>query len=100
MLPYDTGICCCAFSFINLLLLSIPFLYFLKNLILMNQQNGPQFQHVLALCAFFNRGNTEGTNALKQIVLDVCVCFVIHKFVSGLILWFLGNLRFDDLCEE
>ena len=33
-------------------------------------------------------------------MFDICVCFVLCKFVSGLILWFLENLWFDDLCAE
>ena len=37
---------------------------------------------------------------LKNFVFDVCVCFVLCKFVSGLILWFMDNLWFDDLCAE
>ena len=49
---------------------------------------------------FFNRGDTEGTNSSTILCLMFCVCFVICKDVSGLILRFLGNLWFDDLCEE
>ena len=47
---------------------------------------------------FFNRGDTEGTNSTK----NVCLIFmyVLGEFVSGLILWFLDNLWFDDLCAE
>ena len=51
-----------------------------------------------SLSAFFNRGNIEGINSFLKIVFDVCVCFVLCKFVLGLILWFLENLWFDDLC--
>ena len=36
----------------------------------------------------------------EKYVFDVCVCFVVCKFVSGLIWCFLGKLWFDDLCEE
>ena len=75
-----------------LLLLLILFLYFKKNLVLINRRNGPRYQRVLALRAFFDRGDTEGTNS--------SVCFVLFKFVSGLILWFLDNLWFDDLRAE
>ena len=55
-----------------------------------------------ALRAFFflNRGNTEGTNSSKILCLMFCVCFGLCKVMSGLTLWFLGNLGFDDLCEE
>ena len=39
------------------------------------------------------------TNSLKKKkkVFDVCVFSVLCEFVSGLILWFLDNLWFDDL---
>ena len=30
-------------------------------------------------------------------MLSVCVCFALFKFVSGLILWFMADLWFDDL---
>ena len=33
-------------------------------------------------------------------MFNVCVFFVLCGFVSGLILWFLDNLCFDDLCAE
>ena len=50
-----------------------------------------------SLTCFSNRGNTEGTNFLDNFVFDVCVCFVLCKFVFGPILCFLENLWFDDL---
>ena len=53
-----------------------------------------------SLMCFFNRGDTDGTNSSKKFVFNVCVCFVLCKFVSGLILWFLDNLWFDDLSAE
>ena len=66
MLPYGTGICCYAFICLNfLLLLSIPFSYFKKNLVLINRRNGPRYQRVLVFMCFFNRGETEGTNSSK-----------------------------------
>ena len=37
---------------------------------------------------------------LRKFCVDVCVCFVLCKFVSGLILWFMDNLWFVDLCAE
>ena len=61
-----------------------PFLFFytfFKNLVLINRRNGPRYQRVLALCAFFNRGDAEGTNSSKMFVFSVCVCFVLCKFV-------------------
>ena len=36
----------------------------------------------------------------ENFVFDIYVGFVLCKFVSGLILWFLENLLFDDLCAE
>ena len=66
----------------------------------MNRRNGPQYQRVLALCAFFfNRGDTEGTNSSK-ILCSMFIYVVLCKFVSGLILWFIDNVWFDDLCAE
>ena len=53
-----------------------------------------------SLMCFFNRGDTEGTNSSKKFVSDVCVCFVLCKFVSCLILWFVDDLWFDDLRAE
>ena len=32
--------------------------------------------------------------------VGVGVCFVLCKYVSGLILWFIDNLWFDDLRAE
>ena len=54
----------------------------------------------IALRAFFNRGGTEGTNS--SIVL--CSVFVYVLFYvnlcTGLILWFLNDLWFDDFRGE
>ena len=73
------------------------FLFFFFNLVLINQWNGPRYQRVLAFCAFFNKGDTEGTNFSKIL----CSMFVYVSFYvnlcTGLILWFLNNLWFDDL---
>ena len=90
-------ICCYAFiSFFCLfMLLSIPFLYFLKSGIDKSTERST-IPACPSLMCFFNRG--EGTNSSKQFVFNVCVCFVLCKFVSGLVLWFLKNLWFDDLC--
>ena len=51
---------------------------------------------------FFLMGaNIEGTNSSKILCLVfVYVCFVLNKFVSGLILWIGEKLWFDDLCAE
>ena len=64
-----------------LLLLSIPFLYFFKNLVLINRRNGPRYQRVLALCAFSTGVIPKGL-ILRKFVSDVFVCFVLCKFVS------------------
>ena len=67
--------------FLNfLLLLSISFLHYFKNLVLINPRNGPRYQRVLALCVFFNRGNTEGTNSSKIL----CWMFVYVLFYVNL----------------
>ena len=82
MLPYDTGICCYAFIFVIFVIASVHsfFMPFLKSGI-----------DKLTEWSMIPRGDTKGTNSLKKIVLDVCVCFILCKFVSGLILWFLDN---------
>ena len=46
----------------------------------------------------FNRDDTKGTNSSK--FLRSMFVYVSCKFVSGLILWFMENLWFDDLRAE
>ena len=76
------------------------FLHFKKKkMVLINRQNGPRYQSVLALCAFLTGAILKG-QIFEKNLFEVCVCFVVCKFVSGLILRFLGKLWFDDLCEE
>ena len=48
----------------------------------------------------FYRGNTEGANTLNILCLMFLYVFVLCRFVSGLILWLLDNLWFDDLRAE
>ena len=60
---------------------------------------GPRYQRVLAFCAFSTGVVPKGL-ILRNFVFDVCVCFVLCKFVSGLILWFMDNLWVDDLHVE
>ena len=40
----------------------------------------------------------------KGLILRIFLClmfaYVLYEFVSGLILWILENLWFDDLCAE
>ena len=84
----------------KLLLLSIPFSYlsFFKSGI-DKLTEWSMIPACPSLMCFFNRGNTEGTNSLKILCyMFVYVCYIC-QFVSGLILWVLGNLWFGDLCE-
>ena len=85
----------------KLLLLSIPSFFF--NTFLESGIDKSMESSTIPVCpslmCFFNRDDTEGTNSLK-ILCDVCVCFVLCKFESGLILWFMDNLLFDDLHAE
>ena len=43
---------------------------------------------------FFSRGDTKGTNFSK--ILCSMFVYVLCKFVSELILWFMNNVWFDD----
>ena len=77
------------------------FLYFKKNLVLINRRNGPRYQRVLALRVFFVfltgvilRGLIVGKFCVR------CLCMFYVNLCTGLILWFLNNLWFDDLREE
>ena len=70
-----------------------------KNLVLINRWNGPRYQHVLVLCAFLTEAIPKGLILRKFCLMFVCF-FVLCGFVSGLILWFLDNLWFDDLHAE
>ena len=54
-------------------------------MVLINRRNGPRYQCVLALCAFFNRGNTEGTNSSGKKMKFV---YGLSLFVYGLIFLF------------
>ena len=49
---------------------------------------------------FFNRGGTEGTDSSKIFVFDVCVCFVLCKFMHRTDFVILNNVWFDDLRAE
>ena len=51
-----------------------------------------------SLMCFFNRGTTKGTNSSKILCLMFLYVLVLCKFGSGLILWFLEDLWFDELC--
>ena len=103
MLPYDTGICCYAFIyFLKIFYCFCPFLFyafFLKSGI----DKTTEWCTIPAspsLMCFFNRGGTEGTYSSRVLCsMFVCVLFCV-SLCAGLILWFLSNLWFDDLCAE
>ena len=48
----------------------------------------------------FNRGDTEGTNSLKILCSMVVYVLFYVNLCTGLILWFMNNLLFDDLRAE
>ena len=48
---------------------------------------------------FFNWGDTEGSNSKILRSMFVYVLFYVN-LCTGLILWFLNNLLFDDLRAE
>ena len=86
--------------YIILLLLSIPFTYvyiFLKSGIDKSTE-WSTIPACLSLRCFLNRGDIKGTNSLK--VLSFMFMYVLCRFVSGLIFWFMDNLWFDDLHAE
>ena len=66
-----------------------PFLFILfKNLVLLNRRNGPRYQRVLFLCAFFfffNSGDTEGTNSSKMLCLMFVYVLIYVNLCTGLI---------------
>ena len=109
VLPYGTGICCYAsIYFFSILYCFCPFLSFFVFLFLIHTflkksvtDKSTEWSTILAcvlllLLLFFNRGNAEGTNASN--ILCLIFCFMSCKLVSGLILWFMETLWFDDLC--
>ena len=60
--------------------MSIPFFILLKSGIDKSTE-WSTIQACPSLMCFSNRGDTEGTNSSKIFVFDVCVCFVLCKFV-------------------
>ena len=53
-----------------------------------------------SLVCFFDRGGTKGTNSSKILCsMFVYVLFYVN-LCTGLILWLLNNLWFDDLHAE
>ena len=53
-----------------------------------------------SLVCFFDRGGTWGTNCLKILCLMFVYVLFDVNLCTGLILWFLNNLWFDDLRAE
>ena len=85
--------------FYFLLLLSIPFLYFLKSGIYKLTEWSTVPARPSLMC-FFNKGGTKGANSSKILCsMFVDVLFYVN-LCTGLILWLLNNLWFDDLHTE
>ena len=81
MLPYGTGICVnTQYSIFSIPSILFFFYTLKKNPVLINRRNGPRYQRVLALCAFCNRGDTEGTNSSKSL----CLMFAYVLFYVNL----------------
>ena len=82
--------------------------------LLINRRNGPRYQRVLALCVFFKQGQYRRDYLFENLVLtfvyvlfmQICVrtdfvCFLVFfVFLVVVVVVVLGNLWFDDLCEE
>ena len=62
-------------------------------------RNGPRYQRVLALCAFFNRGNTEGTNSSKIFRLMFVYVFFCFVFWVGGWVYICVRIDFVDFGE-
>ena len=86
---------------IFLLLLSIPFSYFLKKKYVVDKST--EWSTIPAcpsLMCFFNRGDTEGTNSSKILCSMFVYVLSYVNLCTGLILWSLSNLWFDNLRAE
>ena len=98
MLPYGTGICCYSFLYFFFIasVHSFFILFFLKSGI----DKSTEWSTIPAcpgLMCFFNRGDTRETNSSK-IMCSIFVYVLLYiNLCTGLILWFLNNLWFDDL---
>ena len=93
------SVVCAACCHMVLVLLSIPFLYLKikKKSGIDKSTVGSTIPACLSLKCFFNRSTTERTHSSKILsLMFVYVCFVM----SGLILWILENLWFNDLCAD
>ena len=101
MLPYGTGIRCYAFIYIffNCFCPFLFYTFFLKSGI----DKSTEWSTIPAcpsLMCFFNRGDTEGTNSSKILCLMFVYVLFYVNLCTGLILWFLNNLWFDDSRAE
>ena len=80
MLPYSTDICCYAFIYFFFIIVSVHSFFILVfvslNLVLINQWNGPWYQHVLALCVFLAGMMLKGLILRKFCVWCLCVFYV------------------------
>ena len=88
------------YNILEFLIASVhSFFIFFLNLVLINRRNSPRYQRVLALCAFVTGVILKGLILRKFCVRCLCM-FCLCKFMSGLILWFMDNLWFDNLRAE
>ena len=75
-----------------------PFLFFLYTFFLQSGIDKSTERSTIPACpslmCFLQQGWYRRDSFFANLVLDVCVCFVLCRFVSGLILWF------DDLRAE
>ena len=102
MLPYGTVICCYAFIYIFFFYCICSFLFytFFKSGIDKSTE-WSMIPDCPSLMCFFNRGGTEGTNSSSKILCSMFVYVLFYvDLCTGLILWFLNNLWFDDLHAE
>ena len=92
------------FAFMHLYTLFYCFCQFLLLISTLNKSGSdkstewPMISACPSLMFFFNRGNTEETNSSK--ILYLMFVDIFCKFMTGLMLWFLENLWFDDLRAE
>ena len=79
MLLYGTGICCCIYIKKMFIASVHSFFILFKNLVLIYRRNGPRYQLVLALCAFFlTRVILKGLILQKNWCMFVYVLFYVN----------------------
>ena len=89
-------VCACGCVCVCVCFWSIPFLYFLKNLVLINRWNGPQNQRVLALCVFLTGAVPKGL-IIKKKTCVWCLCMYVLFCVNLCQDWFCRFLRICGL---